>query len=114
MDKELDAIIEKHLVEDTESIDEAGGFAESEVSSISTGLKRISYRLSKANTPQRFKDVFDMVASLVNAFPMKSKYIWKIVADAYPERYGDDVVTSVPAEKLQRVKPLGDDWFKDL
>lgn len=114
MDKDLDAIIEKHLAEDVEVIDEAGGFADSEISSLVTGLKRIEYRLSKANTPQRFQDVFNMISTLVNNFPLKTKIIWKTVADAYPIRYGADIATSAPVERLQRVKPIGDDWFKDL
>ena len=107
MDKELDVIIEKHLTEDVEIIDEVlGGFNDSEVSSLTTGLKRIEYRLSKANTPQRFQDIFTMISTLVNNFPLKSKIIWKTIADAYPLRYGADM-TQPTAETTD-----SNSWFR--
>ena len=66
--------------------DDGGG---DDVSSLSTGLRRINYKLMKANTPPKYTEVFGMVASLVAAFPLKSKIIWKAVADAFPARFAE-------------------------
>jgi hypothetical protein len=87
--------IDKYLT--GERIDEAtpmsmsNAVKENEYSNISTGIKRIQFRLDKANTPQKFVDAFEMVNRLVEKFPLKTKAIWQAVADAYTMRYGSNM-----------------------
>jgi hypothetical protein len=65
-----------------------------DVTSLSTGLRRIQYKFIKANTPAKYTEVFGMVASLVANFPLKSKIIWKAVIDAYGMRFGSPTATA--------------------
>jgi len=65
--------------------DDAGG----DTSSLSTGLRRIAYKFAKANTPPKYVEAFTLVSSLVTAFPLKSKIIWKAVGDAYSARFAE-------------------------
>ena len=68
-----------------------------ETSNITTGIRRIQFRLERANTPQKYVDAFETVNRLIEKFPLKSKIIWQAVSDAYVARYGS--VTS-PATKM--------------
>lgn len=76
-----------------------------EYNNIMTGLKRLTYRLSKANTPQKYLAAFDLAAKLINAFPLKSKMVWKAMRDGYmagqvaPPVEGD--VTGISATGLE-------------
>jgi hypothetical protein len=58
-----------------------------EYNSLSAGLKRIQYRLEKANTPQKYVDAFSVVQQLMERFPLKSKVIWQTVASMYQIRF---------------------------
>jgi hypothetical protein len=51
-----------------------------EYTNISTGLKRLEYRLSKANTPIKLLDCFHLIKHLVDNWPLKSKVIWEVVS----------------------------------
>jgi len=68
-----------------------------EYSSLVTGIKRIQYRFNKATTPKKYADCFELVSKLANKFPLKSKIIWGVVADAYTTRFGS-TVEAVPTE----------------
>jgi hypothetical protein len=81
---------------------EAGGGDDStiqpgEFGSLVTGIKRIQFRFNKATTPKKYADCFELVSKLVNKFPLKSKIIWGVVADAYTARFGASV-EAVPTE----------------
>jgi hypothetical protein len=60
-----------------------------DVSSLSTGLRRIAYKFGKANTPPKYIEAFALVSALVTNFPLKSKIIWKAVGDAYTARFAE-------------------------
>ncbi len=64
------------------------GIKAGEYNNISTGLKRVMFRLEKANTPQKYVDAFEVIQQLVAKFPLKSKVIWQTVANAYEIRFG--------------------------
>ena len=64
------------------------GIKPGEYNNLSTGLRRIQFRLEKANTPQKYVDAFEVVRQLINKFPLKSKVIWQTVADSYSIRFG--------------------------
>ena len=53
-----------------------------ETNNIMTGLKRLSYRLSKANTPQKYIAALQLAKLLVHNFPLKSKMVWKVIRDS--------------------------------
>ena len=59
-----------------------------EYSNISSGLKKLQIRLSKANTPKKYTEAFELIQDLVNKFPLKAKIIWQIVASEYQTRFG--------------------------
>lgn len=86
---------------ENESVNEAfmepneTGIKPGEYTNISNGLRRISFRFDKANTPQKYVDAFDVVQQLVQRFPLKSKIIWQAVANAYQIRFGS---TGAPSE----------------
>ena len=96
---ELEKILNKHLSEsaltrDPDNINELLDINyddTNDVSSLSTGLRRIAINLKRANTPKKYAICFRMVADLVEKFPMKSLMIWKAVADAYNSRYAPEV-----------------------
>lgn len=71
------------------------GLKAGEYNNLSTGLRRIAFRLEKANTPQKYVDAFEVIKQLVDRFPLKSKVIWQAVASAYDIRFG---AASAPAE----------------
>jgi len=79
-------VIKKYLKE----LDMSSGDASS-MASLTTGMRRIQYKFERANTPQKYQEAFDMLSSLVTNFPLKSKIIWKAVADAYTSRFGSGV-----------------------
>lgn len=95
MKKTLEERIDKFLVEYLEDkLDEAilepsdSGIKPGEYNNLSTGLRRIQFRLEKANTPQKYVDAFEVVTQLINRFPLKSKIIWQTVASSYNIRFG--------------------------
>jgi hypothetical protein len=53
-----------------------------EYSNISQGLKRLEYRLSRANTPAKLLDCFHLIKHLIDNWPLKSKVVWEVVAKA--------------------------------
>ena len=71
---------------------------DNEYSNITTGLKRIQFRLERANTPQKFVDAFETVNRLIEKFPLKSKVIWQAVSTAYTARYGSTSSMTSPVE----------------
>lgn len=79
--------LDKYLTE----LDAGGGPNDAALSSIATGLRRIQYKLERANTPQKYVEVFEMISALVASFPLKSKIIWGAVATAYTDRWGSAV-----------------------
>jgi hypothetical protein len=80
------SVVDKYLGE----ADDGGGEGDSnDVSSLSTGLRRIAYKFGKANTPPKYVEAFTLVATLVSNFPLKSKIIWKAVGDAYTARFAE-------------------------
>ncbi len=81
IDKKIDKYLSEEFTIDQEAIATA-------VSSLSTGMRRVQYKLQKANTPQKFIEAFNMVSALVVNFPLKSKIIWSMVADEYKSRFG--------------------------
>ena len=110
MEKTVTERIDKYLIGDNGSNDQINeamlepsemGIKPNEYNNISTGLKRIQFRLQKANTPQKYVDAFSVIQQLVDRFPLKSKIIWQAVADAYNLRFGG---TNTPAE-LNSVAP---------
>jgi len=72
------------------------GIKPGEYNNLSTGLRRIQFRLEKANTPQKYVDAFEVIQQLVTRFPLKSKIIWQTVASVYQIRFGA-VGGAVPA-----------------
>ena len=74
------------------------GIKPNEYNSLSTGLKRIEFRLLKANTPQKYVDAFEVIQQLINRFPLKSKIIWQSVASLYTARFGTATPTIVSDE----------------
>ena len=97
LDKDKDDEDEK----EDESVNESylepneAGIKPGEYNNISTGLRRIAFRLEKANTPQKYVDAFDVIQQLVQRFPLKTKVIWQAVANAYQIRFGS---TGAPSE----------------
>lgn len=89
--------IEKYLKEDfsasasAPSLSTGGYDISKDVASLSTGLKRLAMYLQRANTPRKFAIAFEIASDLVNKFPMKSKLVWKAVADAWQGRYAAPV-----------------------
>lgn len=90
--------IEKDEIE--EELDEAilepneVGIKPGEYNNISTGLRRIQFRLEKANTPQKYVDAFEVIQQLITRFPLKSKIIWQTVANMYQIRFGSANTTT--------------------
>lgn len=80
--------------DDKENVDEAilepneVGIKPGEYNNISTGLRRIQFRLEKANTPQKYVDAFEVIQQLITRFPLKAKIIWQTVANMYQIRFG--------------------------
>jgi hypothetical protein len=66
----------------------AVGIKPGEYNNISTGLRRIQFRLEKANTPQKYVDAFEVIQQLMTRFPLKAKVIWQTVANMYQIRFG--------------------------
>ena len=64
------------------------GIKSGEYANLSTGLRRIEFRLQKANTPQKYVDAFEVIQQLITRFPLKSKIIWQTVASLYQIRFG--------------------------
>ena len=64
------------------------GIKPGEYNNISTGLRRIQFRLEKANTPQKYVDAFEVIQQLITRFPLKAKIIWQAVANMYQIRFG--------------------------
>lgn len=87
-DKETD--LNEMMIEPSET-----GIKPGEYNNLSTGLRRIQFRLEKANTPQKYVDAFEVIQQLITRFPLKSKIIWQTVASIYNIRFGS---SSVPSE----------------
>ena len=81
VEKKIDAYLSENFEIDQEAIGDA-------VSSFTTGMKRVQYKLQRANTPQKYTEAFGMASALVANFPLKSKIIWKMIADEYGTRLG--------------------------
>lgn len=73
------------------------GIKPGEYNNLSTGLRRIQFRLEKANTPQKYVDAFEVIQQLITRFPLKSKVIWQTVASVYGIRFGN---ASVPTAEM--------------
>lgn len=90
VDKSFNNIIEKYLDVSNEKLDNIDEeIMNTETSSISTGLRRINYRFSRATTPKKYMEAFEMVSSLVSEFPLRGKLIWEAVASTYIKRFGN-------------------------
>lgn len=109
MAKTLNERIDKFLIGDDtpiikkeQELDEAElsasetGIKAGEYSNLSTGLRRIQFRLERANTPQKYVDAFETINRLIEKFPLKSKVIWQTVAQAYTIRFGSAGTSSTP------------------
>ncbi len=57
-----------------------------EYSSITQGLKRLDYRLQKANTPVKIMDCIKLAKFLVDKWPLKSKIVWQTVSSGWDKR----------------------------
>lgn len=94
MKKTLEERLDTFLVGEEDNLNEAAlepsdmGIKPGEYNNLSTGLKRIQFRLEKANTPQKYVDAFEVITQLINKFPLKSKVIWQTVAQIYQIRFG--------------------------
>lgn len=109
MAKDIDERIDKFLIGDIstkepDKVDELSltpneaGIKPGEYNNLSTGLRRIQFRLEKANTPQKYVDAFSVINQLLEKFPLKAKVIWQTVANSYSIRFGQAVApTSTPA-----------------
>jgi len=68
-----------------------------EYANLSTGLRRIQFRLERANTPQKYVDAFEVINQLIHTFPLKSKAIWQAVSSAYDIRFGSSMSGATPS-----------------
>lgn len=75
--------VDESMVEPSEM-----GIKPGEYNNLSTGLRRIEFRLQKANTPQKYVDAFEVIQQLITRFPLKSKIIWGLVSSIYNIRFG--------------------------
>lgn len=91
VEKKIDEYLNEEFAIDQDAIATA-------VSSLSTGMRRVQYKLQKANTPQKYTEAFNMVSALVANFPLKSKIIWKMVADEFHARSFGGVEAGAPSE----------------
>ncbi len=114
MSKSITEKIDKFLIDDNTSITEVHdiddainegmldpsdtGIKPGEYNNLSTGIRRIQFRLEKANTPQKYVDAFEVIQQLVSRFPLKSKVIWQTVASMYQIRFGSVGTVGVPSE----------------
>jgi hypothetical protein len=57
-----------------------------EYSNISQGLKRLEYRISKANTPTKLLDCLKLAKHLIDNWPLKSKMVWGVVSSSFKLR----------------------------
>jgi hypothetical protein len=73
------------------------GIKPGEYNNISTGLRRIQFRLEKANTPQKYVDAFEVIQQLITRFPLKAKIIWQAVANMYQIRFGSTGAAAAPS-----------------
>ena len=93
--------IDEYLVEDR--VDEVtiepndATIKPGEYANLSTGIRRIQFRLEKANTPQKYVDAFEIVTQLIKRFPLKSKIIWQAVSQAYEARFGSAGIAPSPS-----------------
>lgn len=117
MAKSITEKIDKFLVGENESIREEKldesilepsevGIKPGEYNNIATGLRRISFRLQKANTPQKYVDAFEVVQQLVARFPLKAKVVWQAVASEYNIRFGS---ASAPSEMTGGAGSMGEE-----
>lgn len=88
LDKDKDDDDDKKDVDEAIIEPSAMGIKPGEYNNISTGLRRIQFRLEKANTPQKYVDAFEVIQQLVTRFPLKAKVIWQTVANMYQIRFG--------------------------
>ena len=87
--KKIDGYL-REFVSELDQEDDVSGIKPTELSSLDTGIRRIQYRLGKANTPQKYKDAFNMIHQLAQKFPMRQKMeiIMRTIADTYDARFG--------------------------
>lgn len=81
------------------------GIKSGEYANLSTGLRRIEFRLQKANTPQKYVDAFEVIQQLITRFPLKSKVIWQTVASLYQIRFGSAGTPSVSSDEEMPIMP---------
>lgn len=81
------------------------GIKSGEYANLSTGLRRIEFRLQKANTPQKYVDAFEVIQQLITRFPLKSKIIWQTVASLYQIRFGSAGTPSVSSDEEMPIMP---------
>ena len=65
------------------TFDELSTLKPAEYSNIMQGLKRLEYRISKANTPVKLMDAIKLAKILVEQWPLKAKIIWGTVASSH-------------------------------
>jgi hypothetical protein len=95
LDKKINRILsESELIGDrdvTEEIELPSSFSDTkDISSYTTGLRRVGLYARRANTPQKYAMMFQVVADLSKEFPSATKQImiWKAVRDAFDMRFG--------------------------
>jgi hypothetical protein len=81
------------------------GIKSGEYANLSTGLRRIEFRLQKANTPQKYVDAFEVIQQLITRFPLKSKVIWQTVASLYQIRFGSPGSPTVSSDEEMPIMP---------
>lgn len=76
------------------TFDELSTLKPAEYSNIMQGLKRLEYRISKANTPVKLMDAIKLAKILVEQWPLKAKIIWGTVASSYKLRDKEALISS--------------------
>ncbi len=99
MNKQLLESIDNFIgdVIDESMLEPGAGIKDSEYNNFSTGLKRIQFRLAKANTAQKYVDAFSVVQQLIERFPLKSALVWKTVTDSYQIRFASGAASDLEA-----------------
>jgi hypothetical protein len=89
LDKKINKILNEAELLKTEEMDLPSVKA-TDISSYTTGLRRIALYASRANTPMKYAMLFQLVADLSKQFPNNQRQImiWKAVADGFQSRFG--------------------------
>lgn len=101
--KRIDEYLDEERVDEVTLEPFDGNIKPGEYANISTGIRRIQFRLEKANTPQKYVDAFEVITQLIKRFPLKSKIIWQAVSQSYEARFGSAGIAPTPTETAPEV-----------